>query len=114
MMIISAKVGDDICDPGNNNLGCGYDGGDCCLPQAKAQDCIDPCGVRLKFYGGQNSEWQGVMGSGCFNYDVIFSGKCRKSPETENYCNDHYWYGPNKCDQKYCRYERWDVEISCN
>ena len=52
MMFNSAKVG----DPGNNNLGCDYDGGDCCLPQAEARDCIDPCGVRLKFYGGQNSE----------------------------------------------------------
>ena len=50
-----ARVGDDVCDPGNNNLGCDYDGGDCCLPQAEARDCIDPCGVRLKFYGGQNS-----------------------------------------------------------
>ena len=53
-MSVSAKVGDDVCDPGNNNLGCDYDGGDCCLPQAEARNCIDPCGVRLKFYGGQN------------------------------------------------------------
>ena len=50
------KVGDDVCDAGNNNLGCGYDGGDCCLPHARDGDCIDPCGVRLKFYGGANSE----------------------------------------------------------
>ena len=49
-------MGDDVCDAGNNNLGCGYDGGDCCLPHARDGDCIDPCGVRLKFYGGANSE----------------------------------------------------------
>ena len=55
MSSVLAKVGDDVCDPGNNNIGCDYDGGDCCLPQAEARDCIDPCGVRLKFYGGQNS-----------------------------------------------------------
>ena len=51
-----AKVGDGVCDRGNNHLGCQYDGGDCCLPAAKPSHCIDPCGVRLKFYGGTNSE----------------------------------------------------------
>ena len=50
------KVGDGVCDAGNNNLGCEYDGGDCCLPQARDRDCIDPCGVRLKFFGGKNSK----------------------------------------------------------
>ena len=50
------KVGDGVCDRGNNHRGCEYDGGDCCLPASQASDCIDPCGVRLKFYGGTNSE----------------------------------------------------------
>jgi len=94
------KVGDGKCDAGNNNLGCGYDGGDCCLPQARDRDCIDPCGVRLKFFGGKNRP-------------------CRKAPETKEFCADHYWYGPNKCDKGYCRvtdekYLQWQCKKTCN
>ena len=92
-----------MCDAGNNNLGCGYDGGDCCLPHARDGDCIDPCGVRLKFYGGANSEMR-KWGYWILFHDMDVAGKCRKAPETESYCSDHYWYGPNKCDDKYCRY----------
>ena len=55
-IIIADRVGNGICDSGNNNIGCEYDGGDCCLPQADPRDCIDPCGVRLKFYAGSNRE----------------------------------------------------------
>ena len=55
-LFFSEKVGDGKCDSGNNNIGCNYDGGDCCLPEADARDCIDPCGVRLKFYNGKNSK----------------------------------------------------------
>ena len=50
------SVGDGVCDDGNNHVGCQYDGGDCCLDQARDRDCIDPCGVRDKFYGGKNSK----------------------------------------------------------
>jgi len=94
------KVGDGKCDRGNNNLGCGYDGGDCCLPNSKDKDCIDPCGVRLKFFGGRNRP-------------------CRKAPVTEEFCVDHYWYGPNKCSQEYCRqtdekYLQWQCKKSCS
>jgi len=93
------KVGDGVCDAGNNNLGCEYDGGDCCLPQARDRDCIDPCGVRLKFFGGKNRP-------------------CRKAPETKEFCADHYWYGPNKCDNAYCRvtdeqYLQWQCKKTC-
>ena len=31
-----------------------WEGGHFCVQD---RDCIDPCGVRLKFYGGSNSEW---------------------------------------------------------
>jgi len=94
------KVGDGKCDRGNNNLGCGYDGGDCCLPEAKDKDCIDPCGVRLKFFGGRNRP-------------------CRKAPETETFCADHYWYGPNKCEKEYCRqteekFLQWQCKKTCS
>jgi len=94
------KAGDGVCDAGNNNLGCGYDGGDCCLPQARDSDCIDPCGVRLKFFGGKNRP-------------------CRKAPVTKEFCADHYWYGPNKCDKGYCRvtdekYLQWQCKKTCN
>jgi len=94
------SVGNGVCDPGNNNVGCDYDGGDCCLPQAKAYDCIDPCGVRLKFYNGTNRE-------------------CTAAPETDNFCRDHYWYGPNRCSSKYCRvteekYLQWQCKKTCN
>ena len=78
MMFISAKVGDDVCDPGNNNLGCDYDGGDCCLPQAEARDCIDPCGVRLKFYGGQNSEI--IWNSHVNNNSALFQENVENPP----------------------------------
>jgi len=94
------KVGDGKCDAGNNNLGCGYDGGDCCLPEANARDCIDPCGVRLKFYGGRNRP-------------------CRKAPVSKEFCADHYWYGPNKCEKAYCsatdeKYLQWQCKNTCN
>lgn len=94
------RVGDGKCDTGNNNIGCNYDGGDCCLPEADARDCIDPCGVRLKFYGGSNRP-------------------CGKAPEIEGYCADHYWYGPNKCSDQYCRvtdekYLQWQCKKTCN
>ena len=94
------RVGDGFCDSGNNNIGCEYDGGDCCLPQADARDCIDPCGVRLKFYGGSNR-------------------KCGKAPESDSFCSDHYWYGPNKCDAHYCKvtdekYLQWQCKKTCN
>jgi len=94
------KVGDGVCNAGNNNLGCEYDGGDCCLPQANDRDCIDPCGVRLKFFGGRNRP-------------------CRKAPVTKEFCGDHYWYGPNKCDNAYCsvtdeKYLQWQCKKTCN
>ena len=34
-------IGDEVCDDSNNNIGCEYDGGDCCLPdQKKCIACI--------------------------------------------------------------------------
>jgi len=94
------KVGDGRCDRGNNNIGCGYDGGDCCLPAANDRDCIDPCGVRLKFFGGGNRP-------------------CRKAPVTKEFCTDHYWYGPNKCSPEYCRqaeekFLQWQCKKTCS
>jgi hypothetical protein len=94
------KVGDGRCDRGNNNIGCGYDGGDCCLPGANDRDCIDPCGVRLKFFGGGNRP-------------------CRKAPVTKEFCTDHYWYGPNKCSPEYCRqaeekFLQWQCKKTCS
>ena len=53
----AGKKGDGVCDSGNNHPGCEYDGGDCCLASADDHDCIDPCGVRDKFYGGTNSQY---------------------------------------------------------
>ncbi len=43
-------VGDGFCDDGNNNCGCGWDGGDCCGSSGKLKqynyctdcDCLDP------------------------------------------------------------------------
>ena len=45
------------------------------------------------------------LGSPLFIHSSIYHvlGACRKAPETKEFCADHYWYGPNKCDQKYCR-----------
>ena len=42
-------VGDNICDDGNNNEGCGWDGGDCCGDSVNTQfcsdcECLDPNG----------------------------------------------------------------------
>ena len=31
--------GDGLCDDGNNNKGCEFDGGDCCLPIVNQQFC---------------------------------------------------------------------------
>jgi len=93
------SVGNGICNTGNNHIGCDYDGGDCCLPRAKNQDCIDPCGVRNKFYGGKNRA-------------------CRAAPTTKEFCSDHYWYGPNQCSKKYCqeteeRFLQWQCKKTC-
>merc|ERR1711915_12950 len=43
---------------------------------------------------------------------------CRKAPETKEFCADHYWYGPNKCDKAYCRvtdeqYLQWQCKKTC-
>ena len=44
-------IGDGKCQPGNNNLSCGYDGGDCCVCSCSGSvcainvfDCLDPDG----------------------------------------------------------------------
>merc|ERR1712146_193619 len=34
-------VGDDLCDDGNNNCGCNWDGGDCCGPFSEDDYCTD-------------------------------------------------------------------------
>ena len=39
--------GDNYCDDGNNNEGCGYDGGDCCGSNVNKTycqncECLDP------------------------------------------------------------------------
>ena len=33
--------GDEICDDGNNNKECDFDGGDCCLPDVEKTYCTD-------------------------------------------------------------------------
>jgi len=38
---------------------------------------------------------------------------------TKEFCMDHYWYGPNKCDNGYCRvteekYLQWQCKKTCN
>jgi hypothetical protein len=34
-------IGDAYCDDINNNMGCSYDGGDCCGPNINTQYCTD-------------------------------------------------------------------------
>ena len=34
---------------------------------------------------------------------LLLAGPCRKAPATDQFCADHYWYGPNKCGKEYCR-----------
>jgi len=72
------KAGDGKCDKGNNHIGCEYDGGDCCLPDAKDSDCIDPCGVRWKFFGGKNR-------------------KCMDAPMTKDFCFNRF-RDPSNCE----------------
>ena len=45
--IVPSWRGDNYCDDGNNNEGCGYDGGDCCGSNANKTycqkcQCLDP------------------------------------------------------------------------
>ena len=49
---------------------------------------------------------------------LFVPGPCGSAPETESYCSDHYWYGPNKCDSQYCRvteekYLQWQCKKTC-
>ena len=49
---------------------------------------------------------------------ICLSGACRKAPETKGFCADHYWYGDNKCGEKYCRvtdekYLQWQCKKTC-
>ena len=46
---------------------------------------------------------------------ICLSGACRKAPETKGFCADHYWYGDNKCGEKYCsvtdeKYLQWQCK----
>ena len=45
--IVPSWRGDNYCDDGNNNEGCGYDGGDCCGSNVNKTycqncECLDP------------------------------------------------------------------------
>ena len=45
--IVPSWRGDNYCDDGNNNKGCGYDGGDCCGSNSNKTycqkcQCLDP------------------------------------------------------------------------
>merc|ERR1712156_1005915 len=51
--IVPSWRGDNYCDDGNNNKGCGYDGGDCCGSNANKTycqkcQCLDPNNKGLK------------------------------------------------------------------
>ena len=108
------QVADGKCDRGNNNLGCGYDGGDCCLPQAKVgglggRSLTSVCRTRtvlIPVGSGSSSMEEGTV-SEQGRYSklecLLFAGPCRKAPVTDQFCADHYWYGPNKCGKEYCR-----------
>merc|ERR1712210_181229 len=92
-----AYVGDGNCDDENNNCGCKYDGGDCCLPKVvktycKDCSCVDPkqkkkcngkCGA--KAYVGDGNCDDNNNNCGC-NYD---GGDCcpkGSKPVSKKYC----------------------------
>ena len=85
-------VGDNYCDDGNNNAGCNYDGGDCCVQRVEnwhdfCTDCqclgMD-CGKKIKKAWGNGKRCNGKWNNaGCF-YD---GGDCCKWPNSKK-CKD--------------------------
>ena len=102
--------GDGICDDGNNNAGCEYDGGDCCeksLGKAVTKSyctackCLDPNpkapppACQLEQYKGDGHCDDGNNNAGC-EYDG--GDCCEKSlgkAVSENFCTECKCLDPN-------------------
>jgi C1A family cysteine protease len=92
-----AYIGDGYCDPGNNNLRCGYDGGDCCGSTCTSAvytcgddgmgfaQCIDPSAPAYETVGGR---------------EAVDDGQPSMSPTrkpTAARCKN-WWVGDGHCD----------------
>ena len=76
--------GDNHCDDGNNNQGCGWDGGDCCGNDSEKKycavcDCLDP-----------NAE--GDPANASLSRDAV------ALPSGKSSCEHPQWKGDNHCD----------------
>ena len=96
--------GDGMCDDGNNNEECGWDGGDCCGEDANMSSCyVCQCldHRELTDYGldsGCNDEWRGdgycddCNNFAAYNYD---DGDCCGENVNIDYCNGCQCLDPN-------------------
>merc|ERR1719225_981819 len=98
-------VGDNNCDDGNNNEGCGWDGGDCCGDSVNTQfcsacECLDP-------NGGDNgtNEPPTLMSQdcGCASIEVYHNGPLEYTHKSiygyyvrqEDLINERPWFKNN-------------------
>ena len=83
---------DNYCDHGNNNCGCGWDGGDCCGNKHKNQ--YKYCGKKCQCKDP--------------SYTAPAPSKCKKE------CGKHGWKGDNNCDDvnNFCGCD-WDGGDCC-
>merc|ERR1712037_796421 len=92
---------DGLCDPGNNNCGCGWDGGDCCGINQKGTAQYGYCKLDCYCKDPSHKLWSSKRGAKC-------DGKCGKFPWTkgDEICDDQHnncgcnWDGGDCCRDK--------------
>lgn len=112
------SIGDGICHPGNNNEGCGWDGGDCCLCTCthylldfcSTLNCLDPSATPdNECYPGCQGDIQ-LIGNG--NCDDIANNNAACGYDGGDCCEctcEDSWYG---CG--YNSYNCQDPNPSCD
>jgi len=124
---LSYYWGDGICDDGNNNIGCGWDGGDCCgsnVNQNFCKDCqcLEPnriCKFVDNYYSTSCSYWAG-LGYCDHSYVNWMNFKCKKAclcttacQYSDNYSSCSYWAGLGYCVHSYVPFMQANCKKSC-